>query len=83
MSRPPFYPGSAIAETEEPKPQIPEGEALCRSCGHADVCIVACAIRQIAPDGGVEIGSCGLYLPFSVDGDEENGMVNDGNGPSG
>jgi hypothetical protein len=62
-------PGWASKEDtqEEPTPPIPEGEALCRSCLHAPVCEVASAISRVAPEGGVEIGACGLYLPVGGD----------------
>jgi hypothetical protein len=63
MSFDPPKVGSALAEPEEPRPPIPEGENLCASCAAAPLCHVRIAIFQTAPEGGIEIGACGFYVP--------------------
>ncbi len=51
-------------EAQKPPP-IPEGDRLCETCGHAETCAVRVAISAVAPEGGIEVGACGFYLPVS------------------
>jgi hypothetical protein len=53
----------APPETGGVENKIVEGERLCQTCGLAAVCAVRVAITVVAPEGGIEVGACGLYWP--------------------
>ena len=60
----PQRPGSELTEPEAPSEPPATGERLCETCGHAATCAVRVAITLVAPEGGIEIGACGVYLPI-------------------
>jgi hypothetical protein len=62
----PQRPGLHTEETPSDKEELFSGERLCQTCGHAATCAVRVAITTVAPEGGIEIGACGVYWPVDL-----------------